>query len=215
MPLVRVLEPFDRPDWVFELKHDGFRALAHVEGHRCRLVSRRGHGFRKWDLLCEEIAHSVRAHDAVLDGELVCLDVDGRSNFYKLLFRRDWPYFYAFDLLAVDGQDLRNQPLVERKRRLRAIMPRLDSRLLYVDHLRERGSALFQAACQRDLEGIVAKWRNGRYPSDGVSTSWVKIKNPAYSQMTGRRELFEARRDRRQARRRDWHRPELRLTPTV
>jgi hypothetical protein len=79
MPLVRIPEPFDHPDWLFELKHDGFRALAYVEGHRCRLVSRRGHTFAKWDLLCEEIAHSVTAMRAVLDGELVCLGDDGRA----------------------------------------------------------------------------------------------------------------------------------------
>ena len=120
--------------------------LAHVDGHRCRLLSRRGHLFLKWDVLCEEIAHSIRAQDAVLEGELVCLEPDGRSNFYKLLFRRDWPHFYAFDAFSIDGEDLRDWPLIERKRRLRAVMPRIDSRLLYVDHLRERGFALFGAA---------------------------------------------------------------------
>jgi bifunctional non-homologous end joining protein LigD len=182
MPLVRIPEPFDHPDWFFELKHDGFRALAYVEGHRCRLVSRRGHTFAKWDLLCEEIAHSVKAMRAVLDGELVCLGDDGRALFHRLLFRRDWPFFFAFDLLEVDGEDLRDQPLAARKRPLRRqIMPRRDSRLLYVDHLERRGSALSRAACERDLEGIVAKWRHGRYERDGVSTSWLKIKNPAYS----------------------------------
>jgi ATP-dependent DNA ligase len=168
--------------------------------------------FPKWDVLCQEIAHSIRAHDAVLDGEIACLDSDGRSNFYKLLFRRDWPYFYAFDALSIDGEDLRDRPLIERKRRLRAVMPRIDSRLLYVDHIRERGSALFRAICQSDLEGIIGKWADGRYETDGVSTSWVKVKNHAYSQMAGRRELFEVRRDRQQASRRDWRRPELKLT---
>ena len=61
MPLVRVPAAFDHPDWIFELKHGGFRALAHIEGHQCRLVSRRGHVFGKFGLLAEEIAHSVRA----------------------------------------------------------------------------------------------------------------------------------------------------------
>jgi bifunctional non-homologous end joining protein LigD len=201
MPLVRVPEPFDHPDWLFELKYDGFRALAYIDSHRCRLVSRRGHEFRN------------KADQAVLDGELVCLESDGRSNFYRLLFRRDWPHFYAFDALAIDGEDLRGLPLIERKRLLRGVIPRLDCRLLYVDHLPERGSALFQAASARDLEGIIGKWRRGRYETDGVSTSWLKIKNPNYSQMTGRREVFERRRDHRQATRRDWHRPELRLHP--
>jgi hypothetical protein len=74
MPLVRVPEPFDHSDWLFEIKHDGFRALAHVERYETRLVSRRGHVFPRWDVLCEEIAHSVRcqrsrvANDAVLNG---------------------------------------------------------------------------------------------------------------------------------------------------
>ena len=142
---------------------------------------------------------------------IVCLDAGGRSNFHKLLFRRDWPFFYAFDLLELESEDLRRAPLHERKRRLRAIMPCIESRLLYVDHLERRGCDLFAAACAHDLEGIVGKWAAGPYETDGVSTSWVKIKNPAYSQMVVRRELFEQRRDVRQRRRRDWHRPALRL----
>jgi bifunctional non-homologous end joining protein LigD len=212
MPLVRIPEPFDHPDWIFEVKHDGFRALAYVEGHLCRLVSRRGREFTKFTLLAAEIAHSVRTNAAVLDGEIVCLGSDGRTLFYPLLFRRDWPYFFAFDLLAVDGKDLRDRPLLERKRRLRAIMPRIESRLLYVDHVREQGLQLFREACARDLEGIVGKWARGRYERDGVSTSWVKVKSPTYTQWEGRRELFEARRDQRQARRRDWRAPVLRVS---
>jgi len=195
MPLIRIPEPFDHRDCLYEIKHDGFRAVAHVEGHSCRLVSRRGHMFSKYGILETEISHGVRAFDAVLDGEIVCLDRDGRTNFYNLLFRRDWPYFFAFDLLSVDGEDLRMLPLVERKRRLRRIRPRIDSRLLYVDHVEARGVALFREACRRDLEGIVAKWRRGPYHSDGVQTSWFKVKNPDYSQMDGRRELFERRRE--------------------
>jgi len=78
-----------------------------VEGHQCRLVCRRGHVFSKWDVLCTEISHGIRAHDAILDGEIVCLNDDGHSTFHRPLFRRDWPYFYAFDLVAVDGEDLR------------------------------------------------------------------------------------------------------------
>jgi ATP dependent DNA ligase-like protein len=73
MPLVRVPEPFNHLDWIYELKHDGFRALAYVEGHRRELVSRRGHAFKRWDVLKTEISHGIRAHSAVLDGEIVCL----------------------------------------------------------------------------------------------------------------------------------------------
>ena len=72
-----------------------------------------------------------------------------------------------------------------------------------------RGSALFAAIQARDLEGVVAKWRDGKYETDGVKTSWIKIGNPEYSHMTGRRELFESRRDTRQAERSDWRRPTL------
>jgi ATP-dependent DNA ligase len=68
MPLVRLADPFDHPDWLFELKHDGFRALAHVTGHRCQLVSRRGVVFKQFPQLAEEIAHSVRSNNAILLG---------------------------------------------------------------------------------------------------------------------------------------------------
>jgi ATP-dependent DNA ligase len=116
-----------------------------------------------------------------------------RSNFKSLLFRREWPYFYAFDLLAVDGEDLRQWPLVERKRRLRRLIPSVPTRLLYVDHVQARGRDFFDVACAHDLEGIVGKLANGRYHADGTSTNWIKIKNPAYTQMTARYELFERR----------------------
>jgi bifunctional non-homologous end joining protein LigD len=133
------------------------------------------------------------ARIAVLDGEICCLDPDGRSNFRNLLFRREWPYFYAFDLLMLDGEDLRSLPLLERKRRLLAIMPRVECRLLYFDHIHERGCDLFRVACERDLEGIVGKFAAGTYRSDPRSTSWLNLKNPEYSQIRDRHELFETR----------------------
>ena len=118
MRLLRIPEPFDSPDFIFEPKLDGFRALAHVRGHHCELVSRNGHTFKQWPQLAEEIAHAVRGHSCVLDGEVCCLDPDGRSNFKNLLFRREWPHFYASDVLSIDGKDLTGLPLLERKRRL-------------------------------------------------------------------------------------------------
>ena len=173
MRLLRIPEPFDHPDFLFEPKLDGFRALALVRGHRCELVSRNGYTFKQWPQLAEEIAHAVRAYNAVLDGEICCLEPDGRTHFNKLLFRREWPHFYAFDVLSIEGEDLRDRPLIERKRRLRAMMPRIDCRLLYVDDVRRRGTALFNAACRRDLEGIVGKWTRGTCIVDGRRTSWV------------------------------------------
>jgi bifunctional non-homologous end joining protein LigD len=194
MPLLRAPEPFDHPDWLFELKHDGFRALAVVEGHRCTLVSRNGHVFAQWPQLAEEIAHAVRAKRAVLDGEIACVRPDGSSDFHALLFRRDWPVFYAFDVLSVEGEDLRSRGLLQRKRALARLMPRAATRLRFVEPLRGRGTALFAAVCARDGEGIVAKWARGTYHVDGATTSWLKVKNPAYSQAEGRHELFESRR---------------------
>ena len=194
MPLVRVPEPFNDPHWFFEPQWDGFRALAHIDRHQCRLVSRGGHIYKSWPYLATELGHAVRCRSAVLDGEIVCLQGDGRSHFYNLLFRRDWPYFMAFDLVALEGVDLRGQQLTERKRLLRAIMPTVESRVRLVEHVPESGVDFFDAACRHDLEGIVAKWKEGTYQS-GPRTSWLQIRNPEYSQRENRRELFEARRD--------------------
>ena len=151
MRLLRIPERFDHPDFVFEPKLDGFRAL--VNGHHCQLLSRNAHVFKSWPQLAEEIAHAVRAHSAVLDGEIVCLGPDGCSRFRDLLFRREWPYFLAFDALSIDGEDLRALPLVERKRRLAPIMPRVESRLMLLEPIRARGTRLYELACERDLRG--------------------------------------------------------------
>ena len=183
--------PFDDPDWVFELKYDGFRALAYVDDDGCRLISRNRHPFDEFDELAAEVAKSLEAERAVVDGEIVCVDELGRSQFYELMARRCRPCFFAFDLLWVDGEDLRGQALIERKARLRSLVPDDDARLLYVDHVEERGVALFEKICEMDLEGITAKRKNGLY-RDG--TRWLKIKNRSYSQAEGRGELFDRRR---------------------
>ena len=94
--------------------------------------------------------------------------------------------FYVFDLLGLDGQDLRARPLIERKRLLRAIVPLQSSALLYASHLDGQGCAFYRLTCERDLEGIVAKRKHGAY-----GEGWFKIRNPRYSQYEGRRELFE------------------------
>ena len=194
MPLLRIPAPFDHPEWVFELKHDGFRALALVEGPSCQLVSRNGHVFKQWPQLCDELRNVVRADRAVLDGEITCVQHDGQSDFRALLFRRARPVFYAFDVITIDGVDQRGLPLVERKALLRRLGPNSESRVRYVDHITERGVDLFALACQRDCEGVVGKWGSGLYRTDGITTSWVKVKNPDYSQMEARHELFDQRR---------------------
>ena len=115
MRLLRIPELFNHSDFIFEPKLDGFRALTHIRGHHCTLVSRNGHVFKSWPQLAEEIAHAVRAHSAILEGEICCLNPDGTSDFNRLLFRRDWPHFYAFDVLSINGRDLTGLPLHKRK----------------------------------------------------------------------------------------------------
>jgi bifunctional non-homologous end joining protein LigD len=108
--------------------------------------------------------------------------------------RRRGPFcFYAFDLLWLDGSDLRQQPLLERKRALRKLLPLKPRAVRYVEHVAS-GTKLFRAICELDMEGIVAKQANARYTPE--ATTWVKIKNRAYSQAVGRSDFFDRRRAR-------------------
>jgi bifunctional non-homologous end joining protein LigD len=163
MPLVQRRQPFDHPDCLFALKYDGFRALAYLEGGTARLVSRKGNTYKSSPALCQALAVCLSVNDAVLDGEIVYLGPDGKPQFYDLMRRRGPQYFYAFDLLWLNGRDHRGLPLLERKRRLREIVPPAPSPLLYVDHVVGRGVDLFEAVCRNDLEGIVAKRCDARY----------------------------------------------------
>ena len=189
MPLKRYREPFSHRDWFFELKHDGFRALALVQNGRCRLVSRNGNEFHSFTALTSAIPKELRTAAAVLDGEIVCLDKKGRSQFNELLFSRGDPRFYAFDLLWCEGRDLRFDGLHERKSRLKALI-RSQGWLLYCDHIEQHGERLFEIACKNDLEGIVAKPKNSPYQFTERHTYWLKLKNPYYTQAMGRDDLF-------------------------
>jgi bifunctional non-homologous end joining protein LigD len=115
LPLTRRPEPFSHPDWLFEVKYDGFRALAYRHPSGVQLVSRNGNKFASFTDLCAGIELFLKPRQAVLDGEIACLDDQGYSQFNELLFRRGAPRFCAFDLLFLDGKDLRDQPLIERK----------------------------------------------------------------------------------------------------
>jgi ATP-dependent DNA ligase len=123
MPLERRREPFDHPEWIFELKYDGFRALAFVTGGGTKLVSRRELEYRRFDDLRSEITLEANADDPVLDGEIVKLDSEGRPIFIDLMRRRGPFVFVTFDCLAVNGRDVRRLPLLDRKKLLRAILP--------------------------------------------------------------------------------------------
>jgi bifunctional non-homologous end joining protein LigD len=181
-------DPFSSPDWLFELKHDGFRLLAGREGREVRLVYRRGgdatHVF-------PEIARAVQAlpiPDLVMDGEVVVLDEAGRPSFQGLqkrvqLIRRtdlaraalDRPAtLFAFDLLGYDGLDLRSLPLVVRKEALARVLPP-SGPLRYADHVMAQGEAFYAEVRRLGLEGIVAKRADSPYVG-GRSPHWVKLR---------------------------------------
>jgi bifunctional non-homologous end joining protein LigD len=115
MLLGRRAEAFTDPDWLFELKYDGFLALAYIEDGNCRLVSRNGNSFKSFDSLSQLLPKEVRSRSAVIDGEIVCLDPQGCPNFHNLFYRRGELVFVAFDLLFANGEDKRALPLLERK----------------------------------------------------------------------------------------------------
>jgi bifunctional non-homologous end joining protein LigD len=129
-----------------------------------------------------------------LDGEVVCLDDKGHCQFNDLPLRRGEPCFVAFDLLHAGGKDLRHERLIDRKHELRRIIGTGLAPIIYADHIERAGMALFDRACELDLEGIVAKYQHAPY--DPARDKWFKIRNRNYSQMVGREELFEWERHR-------------------
>src|ERR1700730_14726158 len=114
MPLSRKPAPFDHPEYVFELKYDGYRSLAVIQNGRTELISRNGHPFNSFDTLRKAIT-APYAGKTVLDGEIVCLDKRERLQYNDLLFHGGEPCFFAFDLLMAYGKDLRTERLTDRK----------------------------------------------------------------------------------------------------
>jgi bifunctional non-homologous end joining protein LigD len=171
--------PFDHPDWLFEIKWDGYRAIADLRGDRPRLCSRNAKSFfpryRELEPALERIGR-----DAVLDGEVVVLDEAGHSSFQRLQYfetdREGALVYYAFDLLAVDGRDLTDEPLLARKRRLKALLKKSSGAVRFSDHVLGRGKAFFREAVRQGLEGIVAKDARSTYEPGKRSRAWLKIK---------------------------------------
>jgi bifunctional non-homologous end joining protein LigD len=185
----RIQAPFDHTEFVFELKMDGWRCLAYIENGVCRLVSRKQNQFKSFSPLAASVA-KLKVQNAIIDGEVACLDAKGKSVFLDMRRRKANAILYCFDLLWLNNEDLRNLPLVERKARLRQLIRTSRNRsLLYASHMESQGVRLFKAICQQDCEGIVGKYKRGAYAAKPVS--WVKVLNPSYSQMRGREEMFE------------------------
>ena len=180
---------FDDQQWLYEIKWDGYRAIAFLDGGSVRLVSRNQNDMTAAYPELGSIGDSVKARTAVLDGEIVALDEKGRPSFSLMQQRTgvgeggrrirrtrdDIPVvYYVFDLLYLDGYDLRQAELEQRKELLASILA-LSDLVRYSDHYVGQGKALFEAAAQRGLEGIVAKRRNSYYLQKR-SSEWLKIK---------------------------------------
>ena len=181
-------EPFDGAEWLFEIKWDGYRAIAFIAHGKVRLVSRNQNDLTARYPELKDLAQFVRAKTAILDGEVVALDADGRASFSLMQQRTGFRpggrraaanagvpvLYYAFDLLYFDGGDWRRVPLEDRKRKLASLVAAGDV-VRYSDHYEERGKALFERARQMGLEGIVAKKRTSFY-EERRSREWLKIK---------------------------------------
>src|ERR1700688_3083131 len=174
LPVVPRPRPFNAADWLFELKYDACRALAYVDYRGCRLVSRNGHAFASFADLSLSIGQLLEGTTAVFDGEIVCVDREGRPRFNDLLFRRGEARFFAFDLLYLDGKDLRYDQLADRKAALRKVLDRIreNSGLHYADHVDVSGIELFDRVCEMDLEGIVAKQTTAPYLNYHAISTW-------------------------------------------
>jgi bifunctional non-homologous end joining protein LigD len=167
------------PDWLHEIKHDGYRLIVQREGGRVRLFTRNGHDWSDRYPLITEAALRNRNTSFVIDGEAVLLGVDGISDFDGLHSRKhdDEVQFYAFDCMVSDGEDIRKLPLSMRKANLsRLLARRVDGIFLSDFEQGEIGPDLFRAACDMGLEGIVSKHKDRSYRA-GRCQHWIKVKN--------------------------------------
>jgi bifunctional non-homologous end joining protein LigD len=169
--------PFDDPNWVFEDKFDGFRMVSEIRSRRVVLYSRNGKIISPSYIEVAKALERVKA-DAVIDGELVAIGKDGVSHFQLLqnALRREAKLLYcAFDLMFADGEDLRALPLLERKKRLKAILPR-HKLIAFSNHRKGSGAKFFAEAELRHLEGIMAKRADSPYASGRRTADWLKVK---------------------------------------
>jgi bifunctional non-homologous end joining protein LigD len=180
-------DPFDHPEWVFDVKYDGFRAVAYIEQRRSRLISRNNNVMTRFDVLAEQVAASLDVDDAVLDGEIISSDGSGRPQFYDLLRGTRAPSYIAFDVVWLNGVDLRELPLSERRQQLQAVLPKRSAIVSEPVSVVGRGCELFDMMVAHDLEGIVGKRLADRYDPH---VRWLKVKNRAYTQAEGRGDLF-------------------------
>jgi DNA ligase D-like protein (predicted ligase) len=174
-----VEEPPDGDEWVHEIKYDGYRTQIIIESGVARAFTRNGHDWTdRYDSVCAAAA-ALSTSSAIIDGEVIVTGVEGKPDFGSLgqaiRQREGQLVFVAFDLLHVEGQDLRSQPLSERRRLLWQLVEPAEGRIQFSHHMTTRGKEFFAAIDQAGLEGMVSKRRDSRYRS-GPSKSWLKIK---------------------------------------
>ena len=162
--------------WLFEVKWDGYRAIARVEAGEATLTSRRGNDLTvRFPSVAKALAQAVRTPDCVLDGEVCALDEQGRSSFSVMQQGSGPLVFYAFDLLEVDGEPLLDLPLDERRERLEGLLDRRNETVRLSEAF-EDGQALYEAAKEQGLEGVIAKRADSRYQPGKRTREWLKVK---------------------------------------
>lgn len=173
-----IREPFDHSDWVFEVKWDGYRAVAEIRSSGVSLYSRNLISFNKKFSPVVDSLRKIGA-DAVLDGEIVVVDDQGRPDFQALQHYPDSGrghlLFYVFDLLHFRGHDLTGLPLSRRKELLKKVLPS-DPRIRYSDHVAKEGVLFYRVAKEKGLEGIIAKHSRSPYETGRRSRQWLKVK---------------------------------------
>jgi bifunctional non-homologous end joining protein LigD len=180
------------PDWVHEIKHDGYRVVVRRDGDTVRLFTRRRHDWTKRYPAIAGTAAMIRlsrVRSFTLDGEAVVAGADGVAVF-DALHRRGTvseAMLYAFDLLELDVEDLRPLPFKERKASLEKLLSRRRTGIVFNEHTDKDGATVFQHACKMGLEGIVSKRLSAPFRS-GPSRDWIKVKNPDSPAMVRARE---------------------------
>jgi bifunctional non-homologous end joining protein LigD len=176
--------------WLHEIKHDGYRLMVRRDGARVRCFTRNGHDWAdRFPAIVEAAQRLVRAQSFLIDGEAVIVGDDGTPDFDALRSRSREAMLVAFDLLEHAGSDLRDLPLLERKRRLARLLgrPQQWRAIQYGNHLTGDGPTIFEHVCRMGLEGIVSKRTDAPYRS-GRSRTWLKSKNPASEAVRRERE---------------------------
>ena len=195
-------EAFNDADWVYEIKWDGYRAIAEISKKEIKLYSRNGLSFREdYPAVYEELKKIKK--DVVLDGEIVALDSEGKPAFQLIQqYAQDQSVvlcYYVFDCLYVNGKSIEDRPLLERKQILKQLLPESDV-IKYCDHITEKGKAFFAAVKKQGLEGMIAKRADGIYTEGARSNEWLKVKNvimeeaviAGYTEPRGGRKYFGA-----------------------